>query len=156
MSIKENEVLNIFDKEVAMLQSWKGMLGMRCLFNRSVEEKFDVMAFASSIKGNTGRKIYFDPAIYPNNKAFDCEGWSKLHLDITKKAHNEGYTLSLKSSNMSESYKWPYAKFICSYGRTYEGKKLKLSEWDGDYREHSISNDRKNNRNDGLKLDRKR
>ena len=33
---------------------------------------------------------------------------------------------------------------------------MKRSEWEGNYREHSISNDRKNNRPDGLKLDRKR
>ena len=60
------------------------------------------MTFASSKIRYGVKKNYFDPAIYPNNKYFDCEGWSKLHLDITKKANNEGYTLSLKLSNMSE------------------------------------------------------
>ena len=117
---------------------------------------FDIMAFASSKIRLGGKKAYFNPAIYPNNKYFDCEGRSKFHLDIFKKDHNEGYTLSLKSSNMSENLNWPYAEFICSFGRKYEGNKQNRSELDGYYREHSISNDTKNNRNDDLKLDRKR
>ena len=45
------------------------------------------MACVTSEVTERGEKAYFDPAIYPNNKYFDCEGWSKLHHYITKKYH---------------------------------------------------------------------
>ena len=66
---------------------------------------FYIMAFATSKETKSGNKAYFYPVIYPNNKYFDCEGWSKIHLDITTKYHKEGYTLSLKSFSMTEKFK---------------------------------------------------
>ena len=57
VSVKENEVLNIFDKEVVLLQSLKGVLGIQCLYDRTVDKNFDIMTFTSSKKDMVEKDI---------------------------------------------------------------------------------------------------
>ena len=144
----------ILIKKLCYYKSGKGCKACNVYIKELWTRICNIMAFATSKEKNGGNKAYFDPAIYPRNKDFDCEGWSKLHLDITKKLTMKGipYLWSLTIWQRTSNDHIP---IFCSFGRQYEGHKQKKSEWDGNYIEHSINNDRKNNRKDGLKLDRK-